>query len=58
MTSFTPIFNQELEQGKLMAPLKFSGMKVQKNARYDVRIRSKFGKIYENVKTWILRIWS
>ena len=44
MTSFTPIFNQELEQGKLMAALNLAN-KGPKNVRCNVRNRLKSGKI-------------
>ena len=40
MTSFTQIFNQELEQGKLMTAIN----KGPKNARCNFRNRLKFGK--------------
>ena len=44
MASFTPIFNQELEQGKLMAALDSSN-KGPKNARCNVHNSLKFSKI-------------
>ena len=55
MTSFSPILNQDLEQGKLVAAV---GNKGPKTASSNVRNRWKFGKItrkdllctYENVK--------
>ena len=44
MMSFTPIFSQELEQGKLMVALNLAN-KGPKNERCNVRNRLKFGKI-------------
>ena len=44
MTSFTPILNEELEQGKLMAALN-SWKCSSKNAPYTVPKRSKVGKV-------------
>ena len=44
MTSFTQIFNQKLELGKLMAAVD-SRKKGPKNVRSILRYRLKFGKI-------------
>ena len=41
MTSFSPILNPDLEQGKLMA-----AVNVQKNMSYTVRSSLKFGEIF------------
>ena len=63
MTSFTLIFNQELEQGKLMAAINFLENKGLKYARCNVRNRLKVGKISRKdlfctkmKKKWISRI--
>ena len=45
MTSFTPILNQNLEQGKLMAAVN-SRNKGPKNVSSDVRNSLKFGKMF------------
>ena len=64
MMSFTPIFNRELEQGKLMAALNFFSNKGLKNALCNVRNSLKFSKISKKdllctkmqKKKWISRI--
>ena len=44
MTSFSPILNPDLEQGKLMAAV--NSRKGPKNMSYTVHSRLKFGKIF------------
>ena len=44
MMSFSPILNQDLEQGRLMAAVSI-GNKVPKTASSNVHHRLKFGKI-------------
>ena len=44
MTSYTPILNQDLEQGKLMATV--NSRKGPKNMSSDVRNSLKFGKMF------------
>ena len=45
MTSFSPILNQGLEQGKLVAAVDFKKKKVQKNMGSNACNRFKFAKI-------------
>ena len=45
MTSFTPILNEELEQGKLIAALNSRNLRSKQNTRCNVRNRLQFGKM-------------
>ena len=66
MASFSPILNQDLQQGKLMAAVNSQKLD-PKTAISNVRNRLKFGKISrkdlyifvsENIKQWTSRILS